>query len=281
MKLNRITVVLALAFLFPSCGEKGYAPGDESNYLGVNVYFTETEPYQSLPLDEHELTFYLERDDAPREDENVPLKFSCAFPEAFDVPEYAFFPRGEMKSEVTVYFTDRMEDFKEYRLSLYVDENYTQQYIEQTTYPRIDLVIIREDYEVYRTGRYTCGATMMDLIDWGVDASGTDITAREVDLEYSRTLDIYRIDPWGHGRYISFTLLEDEEENGIIPLKLDAQTYITGDMYVSPDNKEVEVTAAVSGTPVYNSRSRTYTFPFTYGYSGTTSGDYNDTFIYY
>ena len=159
MNFSRYVLYLGtVSLLAVSCGDGKYTPGDESNYLGVNVYFEETEPYRSLPLDVYEITFRLERDDAPREDENVPLHFSCAFPEAFDVPEYAFFPRGEMTSEVTVYFTDKIEDFKEYRLSLYVDEAYTQQYIQQTTYPRIDVTIVREDYEVLRTGRYICGA---------------------------------------------------------------------------------------------------------------------------
>ena len=185
MNFSRYVLYLGtVSLLAVSCGDGKYTPGDESNYLGVNVYFEETEPYRSLPLDVYEITFRLERDDAPREDENVPLHFSCAFPEAFDVPEYAFFPRGEMTSEVTVYFTDKIEDFKEYRLSLYVDEAYTQQYIQQTTYPRIDVTIVREDYEVLRTGRYICGAAALDLVDWG-----EDVISRTVDLEYSRTLD--------------------------------------------------------------------------------------------
>ena len=262
MKLNRITVVLALAFLFPSCGEKGYAPGDESNYLGVNVYFTETEPYQSLPLDEHELTFYLERDDAPREDENVPLKFSCAFPEAFDVPEYAFFPRGEMKSEVTVYFTDRMEDFKEYRLSLYVDENYTQQYMEQSDYPRIDVTVIKEDYEPAYRCRYTCGGVYLGLISW----SNPQVM---VDLEYSEILDAYRVDLWGHGTYVNFSV--DEDDN----LVLDKTTFNTGEEYVNGD-ETFEVMATVSGDCTWNSRTRMYTFPFNYSFGGNSAGEYDD-----
>lgn len=282
MNFNRYILYLGMAALLPvSCNDGKYSPGDESNYLGVNVYFEEAEPYQSLPLDANEITFILERDDASREDENVPLHFDCAFPDAFEVPESAFFPRGELISEVTVYFTESMQDFKEYRLSLYVDEAYTQQYIEQTTYPRVDVTIVREDYEVQRTGRYTCGGPMMDLIDWGVDGSGEPVTSRTVELEYSRTLDAYRIDPWGHGKYIGFTLDEDNEKNGIIPLVLDARIYVTGDMYYSTeDGAEVEVLATVSGEPTFNSNRRTYTFPFTYGYSGKDAGDNNDTFTY-
>ena len=282
MNISRYVLYLGMVSLLAvSCKDGKYTPGDESNYLGVNVYFEETEPYRSLPLDEHEITFRLERDDAPRADENVPLHFSCAYPEAFDVPEYAFFPRGTMTSEVTIYFTDKIEDFKEYRLSLYVDEAYTQQYIQQTTYPRIDVKIVREDYEVLRTGRYTCGAAAMDLVDWGVDGTGASVISRTVELEYSRTLDAYRIDPWGHGKYIRFTVDEDNEEGGIAPLELDARIYVTGDMYYSTeDEADVEVLATVLGTPTFESRRRTYTFPFTYGYSGRDAGDYNDTFSY-
>lgn len=121
----------------------------------------------------------------------------------------------------------------------------------------------------------------MDLIDWGVDGSGEPITSRTVELEYSRTLDAYRIDPWGHGKYIGFTLDEDKEEDGVIPLVLDARIYVTGDMYYSTeDGAEVEVLATVSGEPTFNSNRRTYTFPFTYGYSGKDAGDNNDTFTY-
>lgn len=281
MKLYRYALAFAaIPMVFVACKEKEYGVGAESNYLGVNVYFEEAEPYQSLPLDVTEITFRLERDDAPREDENVPLHFECAFPEAFDVPESAFFPRGVLTSEVTVYFTDSMEDFKEYRLALYVDEAYTQQYIEQSTYPRVDVTIVREDYEVLHTGRYTCGGPMMDLIDWGVDGAGEPIVSRIVDLEYSRTQDAYRIDPWGHGKYIRFTLNEDGEENGLIPLVLDASVYLTGDKYLTPENEETDVMATSSGQATFNSRRRTYTFPFTYGYSGRDSGENDDTFTY-
>ena len=105
--------------------------------------------------------------------------------------------------------------------------------------------------------------------------------SRTVDLEYSRTLDAYRIDPWGNGKYIRFTVDEDNEENGIAPLNLDARIYTTGDMYYSSeDGADVEVIATVSGTPTFENRRRTYTFPFTYGYPGKDAGDYNDTFSY-
>lgn len=290
MKLTGYTIIplMAAVLLSVSCKKDGYTPGGEQNYSGVNVYFDETAmdpsyPYFSMPLSASELTFTLERDDAPRQDENVPIHWSCAYPEAFDIPESVFFAQGVMSAEVTVYFTGEMEDFKEYRLALYVDEAYTQQYIEQTTYPRIDVTIVREDYELYQTGIYTCGGVMMDLIDWGIDAGGSDIVSRTVGLEYSETLDAYRIDPWGHGNYIRFSITDEKNEAGLNILSLDAQTYLTGDVYLAPgdsgnETEEVNITARLAGDATYNMNRREFTFPFTYGYPGQDSGTNNDTF---
>ena len=75
-------------------------------------------------------------------------------------------------------------------------------------------------------------------------------------------------------------VLEYLEENGIVPLVLDAGVYLTGDKYLTPENEETDVMATSSGQATFNSRRRTYTFPFTYGYSGRDSGENDDTFTY-
>ena len=67
-----------------------------------------------------------------------------------------------------------------------------RQYLQQTDYPRIDVTVVKEDYEPAYSCRYTCGGVLMQLIDW---SSST----RVVDLEYSEILDAYRVDLWGHG----------------------------------------------------------------------------------
>lgn len=259
-------LLVAAAVSLASCGEDGWQPGKESNYSGINVYFVQPDAYSSLPIDATGITFSLERDDAPYEDQYVPLTLTSAHPEAFRADEAAFFWAGELTSEVTVSFTDRMEPFKEYSFSLAVDEDYTQQYLEQTSYPRIDVTVVREDFEVVHSCRYTCGGVTLGLINW-------TSASRVVDLEYSEMSDTYRFDPWGHGNYVRFTV--GEAVNRISPLTLNAQSYNTGEIYEN-GSETADVTATVSGDCSYNSRRRTYTFTFTYGFTGQSYGESED-----
>ena len=228
MKLNKIILMLfpvMAAVLLVSCKEE-WQPGAEANYSGINVYFVQPETYYSLEPDAMEITFTVQRDDAPYEDQYVPVTLTAVHPEAFEAPEPIFFGEGELESELTIYFTDDMELFKDYSFSLAIDENYTQQYMEQSDYPMVD-------------------------------------------LEYSEILDAYRVDLWGHGTYVNFSV--DEDDN----LVLDKTTFNTGEEYVNGD-ETFEVMATVSGDCTWNSRTRMYTFPFNYSFGGNSAGEYND-----
>lgn len=263
-----IVSLLALVSVLASCRNEEYTPGAESNYYGYNVYFDQPEEiYYSMDPDATEITFTVERDDVPVEDQYVPVILSSVHPEAFDIDDAILFKAGEYKSEVTVYFTDAMALFQEYSFSLAIDENYTQQYLEQTTYPRIDITVIKEDYEpVYRC-RYTCGGVTVGLISW---------TSNQVmrDLEYSEILDKYRFDPWGHGVYVTFSV-GDKDNSGLNVLELDADSYTTGELYESGSESE-NVTATVAGDCTYNDRLRVYTFTFDYGITGASAGVVED-----
>lgn len=257
-----------LVSVFASCRNEEYTPGAESNYYGYNVYFDQPEDvYYSMDPDATEITFTVERDDVPVEDQYVPVTLSSVYPEAFDVDDAILFKAGEYKSEVTVYFTDAMKLFQEYAFSLTIDENFTQQYIQQTTYPRIDITVIKEDYEpVYRC-RYTCGGVTAGLINW---------TSNQVmrDLEYSEILDKYRFDPWGHGVYVTFSVGE-KNEAGLNVLTLDEKNYVTGEVYKSGSEEE-EINVTVSGECTYDQKLRKYVFSFDYSFSGSSVGVYAD-----
>ena len=116
----------AAAFLPVSCEEE-WQPGAEANYSGINVYFVQPETYYSMDPDAMEITFTVQRDDAPYEDQYVPVTLTSVHPDAFEAPDPVFFAAGELESELTIYFTDAMELFKEYSFSLAIDESYTQQ----------------------------------------------------------------------------------------------------------------------------------------------------------
>lgn len=259
--------LLVLATSFASCNNDEYTPGAESNYYGYNVYFEQPDSYYSVEPEATEITFKVERDDVPVEDQYVPVKLSSVYPEAFQIDDAILFEAGEYTSEITVYFTEDMELFKEYAFSLTIDENYTQQYIQQTTYPRIDVTVIKEDYEpVYRC-RYTCGGVTGGLINW-------ESAQVMRDLEYSEILDMYRFDPWGHGVYVTFSVGE-KNDAGLNKLSLNAQSYVTGEVYESGSETE-DVTATVAGDCTYNSKLRVYTFTFDYGITGASAGVFED-----
>lgn len=267
MKLNKNILMLfpvMAAALLVSCKEE-WQPGEEANYSGINVYFVQPETYYSLDPDAMEITFTVQRDDAPYEDQYVPVTLTAVHPEAFETPEPVFFGEGELEAELTICFTDYMELFKDYSFSLAIDENYTQQYMEQSDYPRIDVTVIKEDYEPAYRCRYTCGGVYLGLISW----SNPQVM---VDLEYSEILDAYRVDLWGHGAYVNFSVDEDDS------LVLDKTTFNTGEEYVNGD-ETYEILATVSGDCTWNSRSRTYTFPFTYSFGGNSAGEYNDQLV--
>lgn len=253
------------AVCLSSCKDEEWQPGAESNYSGINVYFVQPETYYSLQPDATEITFTVQRDDAPYEDQYVPVTLTSVHPDAFETPEPVFFRAGELEAELTIYFTDRMQLFHEYAFSIAIDENYTQQYMEQTDSPRIDVTVIKEDYENRYLGVYTYGAGGASLI-------GT--SGRNCYLEYSEILDTYRFDPWDSGVYITFTM-GDENESGATILELDAQSYNTGLLYETGDDS-FEISATVAGT--CTCRNTVYTFPFDYGYSGASTGTYNDTY---
>ena len=260
--------LLILVTAFAACNNEEYTPGAESNYYGYNVYFEQPDAtYYSMDPDATEITFKVERDDVPVEDQYVPITLSSVYPEAFQVDDAILFEAGEYTAEVTVYFTESMELFKEYAFSLTIDEDYTQQYLQQTTYPRIDVTVIKEDYEpVYRC-RYTCGGVTAGLISW---------TSPQImrDLEYSEILDKYRFDPWGHGVYVTFSVGAKNEDN-LNELTLDVNSYVTGEVYKSGSEEE-DVTATVAGDCTYNDKLRVYTFTFDYGISDASAGVYED-----
>lgn len=254
------------AVCLSSCKDEEWQPGAESNYSGINVYFVQPETYYSLQPDATEITFTVQRDDAPYEDQYVPVTLTSVHPDAFETPEPVFFRAGELEAELTIYFTDRMQLFNEYAFSIAIDENYTQQYMEQTDSPRIDVTVIKEDYAPAYSCRYTCGGVQLGLIEW------TSAT-RMVELEYSEILDAYRVDLWGHGNYVRFSV--GEESSNVCSLTLDAQTYNTGETYTNGD-ETYDVMTSVAGECTYNTRSRLYTFPFTYSFNGNAAGTSQD-----
>ena len=240
MKLFNKYFLLAVASccLFTACSDDDdYTPGSPANTSGDNVYFSaENEAVPALGVDESEFTVTIERTNTGSA-QSIPLKVATPHDSIFTVPASVDFASGEGKKTITIKTTDKMRMFKSYALSIVIPEEYTQQYAETTVYPRIELNVIKEDYQPYATGTYSAGFFEES---W------------EATLEYSEILDQYRFAScWMEGYDVLFAW------NGAKVVINGSQKFASG--YVHSSYGMVSVTP---GSCSYDASSKTFSFVY-------------------
>lgn len=257
MKLfnNYFLLTILLGCFFTACSDSDeYTPGAPAN-TGENVYFAETnESTPVLGTDDNEFSVIVSRTNGTSA-ESVPLIVVTPHDSIFTVPSTVDFASGETSKNVVIKTSDKMRMFKEYALSIAVPEEYTHQYVETTVYPRMELVVLKEDYKPYAKGMYT---------------SEFFGDAWEMELEYSPILDLYRFsDCWVEGYDVTFSWNNTTVAvNGNTALA-------TG--YMHPDYGMVNATPIEDGCG-YDETDRMFTFSYTWTVSAGSFGDYADYF---
>lgn len=241
--------------LFTACSDdEDYTPGTPSNANGDNVYFSaDNEATLALGVDESEFTMTIERSNAGAA-QSIPLKVATPHDSIFTVPVTVDFASGEGSKVIIIKTSDKMRMFKKYALSITIPEEYTQQYAETTTYPRMELNITKEDYKPYATGLYTSGY-FEELWD--------------ATLEYSEILNLYRFPScWVKGYDVTFAWDGSEKvkvNNG--------NKFVTGYIHAS-----YGMVSATPGLCSYDASSKTFSFIYEWTVSAGTFGEIPDTF---
>ena len=195
MKINKIFLLATMALVsmgFASCSsDDDYAPGKPAG--SNNVYFT-NQTALALDLSATSFTITLGRADAGSA-LSVPLKQVQVDP-VFTVPATAEFAAGATEAEVTIQMSNDAQPFTDYQLRLAIPEEYTSPYIQQDDVPELNIFVHKEDYKDWAAVEY--------YDDFWMEDSWEDV------LQYSATLDLYRIAPWVAGNYLYFKIVEGE-----------------------------------------------------------------------
>lgn len=258
MKLFNRYFLLAVASccIFTACSNNDdYVSGSAAN-SGENIYFAASnESSPVLATDENTFSITVERSNGTAA-ESIPLIVATPHDSIFTVPATVDFASGETSKTITITASAKMRMFKTYALSLAIPEAYTHQYAETEVYPRMELSVLKEDYQPYANGTYTCG---FFGDSW------------EAELEYSPILNLYRFSGcWMPGYDVTFTW-----DGGASITVNGGEAITTG--YVHSRY------GMVSATPIkdecgYDTDSKLFTFGYTWTVSAGPFGDYADYF---
>ena len=201
MKINKIFLLAAMALTgmgLASCSsDDDFTPGKPAG--SNNVYFT-NQAAQALDLSASSFTITLGRADAGSA-LSVPLKQLQVDP-VFTVPATAEFAAGATETEVTIQISGDAEPFTDYQLRLAIPEEYTSPYIQQDDVPELNILVHKEDYKDWAEVEY--------YDDFWMEDSWEDV------LQYSATLDLYRIAPWVAGNYLYFKTYTGANVTGLV-----------------------------------------------------------------
>ena len=197
MKINKIFMLATMALVsmgIASCSsDDDYVPGKPAG--SNDVYFTH-EAHQALDLSATSFTITLGRADAGSAI-SVPLT-QRQFDPVFTVPATAEFAAGQTETEVTIQISAEAQPFTDYQLRLAIPEEYTSPYKEEHPYfqPELNILVHKEDYKDYAKVLY-------DDQFW-YEESWEDV------IQYSATLDLYRIAPFAKGFWMYYKIKEGE-----------------------------------------------------------------------
>lgn len=195
MKINKVFLLAAMAitgFAFTSCSDDDdFEPGKQAG--SYNVYFVD-EANKALDLSATSFTITVGRSDASGA-LSVPLK-QVQVSSMFTVPATAEFAAGQKETEVTIGISSEAEPFTDYQLRLAIPEEYTSPYVQQDYVPELNIAVYKEDYKDYANVYY--------YDDFWYEEGWDDV------IQYSQTLDLYRIAPWVEGVWTYFKIKEGE-----------------------------------------------------------------------
>lgn len=176
----------------------------------------------------------------------------------FEIPTSVTFAAGEAEASFNVKVLKQLTIFESYKLVLEVDASQANPYVEQSSYPRTEMYIIREDYVPYAEGTYSS-----DFFGASWDQT----------LEYSPSTEVYRFKAlWGYSGYdVTFTLDGSTVSMYGGTSSGNYTVFVTG----YEDSDYGMISAYYSGC-TYDDGSQTFTFPIRWVVSAGSYGTYNE-----
>ena len=253
--LNHIffTGILLTSTLLSGCSDEDYTPGEASNASGLNVYFeSPVNAEVALGPNDTEFTVTVGRNQTDTA-LSVPLKMSSTCAGLFEVPTQVDFAQGESSKTLTIKVSSDTQLFESYPMTLIIDPAYTQAYTQSSTYPRLELNVVKEDYVPYADGKFS---------DYFMSPDENPVYTDQ-EMEYSAILDMYRLKAcWGTGTgNIVFAWKGDKVE-------LQSSSFATG----INDATYGAVTASLAEDATYDEASKTFTFPLEFLVSAGSFG---------
>ncbi|MGM9694741.1 MAG: hypothetical protein ACI3YC_07015 [Alloprevotella sp.] len=208
-----------------------------------------------LTLDDNSIQVTVVRAEADKA-ETVNIIATSLHKECFEIPSSVTFEKGETRAAVTINFTESMELFTKYQLTLALQTN---EYA-ATSNNFITLTLSKNDYKTVCNGVYSC---------WLFGASWDSF------LQYSEIRDDYRIGDWiESGFFMNFKW--DRETNEITT----EASYPTGynhPSYGAITAKLIQIDAQ-GHTAVFDEEENTIYFGVQYVVSAGSFGANYDTF---
>jgi len=250
MKINKLLLVAAMAVFagsFVACDEDdNYAPGKPAG--SYDVAFVDP---GSIVLAKTATEFELTMVRADKSGEiAVPIEI-VKLGTGFQVPSTVNFPAGADTVTFTVKLPETMDLNSPYDFMIRVAESFTNPYVLQENVPQCFITVAKEDYDVAYTGTY------YDQFLY----AGDDVATWEVVVEYSPSLDLYRIQdifPEGDALFFSW----DQETNKIVTTDAtgnEKSLMETGEMY---DEENRIVVYTDEGDFYYDPAEKTIHLPF-------------------
>lgn len=176
-------ILFAFSALFAAaCSEDEFQPGAPAVEGSENVVFSaDNESNMVLSLTASEIELTLVREDGSKKVE-VPIQFSSSYEGIFVAPKTVTFEAGETEATYAIALTDNMKPFLSYSFQVSVPEEYGNPYIndeESSSFPRMEVTVLKEDYRVVAEGIYSDPVLFKD--QWNQD------------LEYSDIKGLYRL----------------------------------------------------------------------------------------
>lgn len=237
-------------------------PSPESNAMSANVYFASTNKASiviGVEATNFDITIAREKTTAAQ---TVKLKTESSFGDMFTVPESVTFAAGEAQKVITI-TCGEMELMTSYHFSIEIDGNETKPYVAQTVYPRMEVNVLKEDFEPYANGLY-----------WNLFfAPGDDYISWPLTLEYSAISTTYRLkDTWGYAGY-GITFKWDGGSSVTMGGTVSGSYKVNKTGYV---HSKYGMVSAYFGACTYNSATKEFTFPIDWRVAAGSFGPYTD-----
>jgi hypothetical protein len=257
MKIKNILSIVALSILFVGCSNEDVTrePSPAANPSSTNVYFSPTNisnPVLGIKQDTFSIKIGRKVTTGAQ---TVAITLENTYGDTIQAPSEVSFKAGDSIAKAVI-TTKGLVLMKKYHVAIAIDQKQTKPYTPQSVYPRIELIILKEDYAPYAEGTFTSN---FFEAQW------------DQTLEYSPATTTYRFkDLYATG----YNYLFKVDDKGVITQSPNAKV-ATG--YVDDTYGMISILANPAKSK-FDAATSTYTFYATFTVSAGSFGAYPETY---